>query len=544
MWKQYVVHEQGVTLYRHLLPPYDRPPDSSSCRPVDVWVKTRSQVSPSPLISARSQDSVISTPITTTTTSKNVNNRKIMTLAVSTPPTVIPARSIEQMRGRVDRLVEKERGRREQGASNEDFGQHPTPASTPMITSPTTPLSSNPFLSDESLHDPIIIQDDVDDAKSIEMDAATRPCPPTPPRSESPVPSSQHRLPYTSITRPKPVSSQYPFEFHSYAGKSFGLRATRRVRRGELIIKEAPFLTIPVEDVNETITIDHILPSLPSSTCRYREVLHSFACRKDAKAEKDYYVNLVETNSIPLRGEDGSSSLGMFEHICRVNHSCTPNSGWRWYEGEGYLHLYAYTDIPQGEEITVSYLPDVTLPRHERQTQLLNGLGFVCLCTACSSSVSDVYRSDTSLALYGCLRDQWVDTHIVNYAWDLDGALRKLNQAMDILRLNKKYDAMGGVLEQLFDVYAVHGMMEEARMAGRRALDHFSTCLGDVGGTGIYARLVEDPTEYEHWGVLKDEAMEQQQEQKRRRKRQDQESCSVTKLPRWDEDGPYMPGKD
>lgn len=41
----------------------------------------------------------------------------------------------------------------------------------------------------------------------------------------------------------------------------------------------------------------------------------------------------VEVDSQPLETTEGQAeqgTAGMFEYICRVNHSCTPNSAWSW----------------------------------------------------------------------------------------------------------------------------------------------------------------------------------------------------------------------
>lgn len=44
--------------------------------------------------------------------------------------------------------------------------------------------------------------------------------------------------------------------------------------------------------------------------------------------DKDLLVNIAVSNGIPL-GDEGQT-MGIFDSICRINHSCTPNSGWTW----------------------------------------------------------------------------------------------------------------------------------------------------------------------------------------------------------------------
>ncbi|WWD20098.1 hypothetical protein CI109_104572 [Kwoniella shandongensis] len=341
---------------------------------------------------------------------------------------------------------------------------------------------------------------------------------PTPPPSESPSSPISVRLTYTSIERPIPSIRDLPFDFHSYTGKHLGLRANRDIKRGELIIKEEPFFTLPIGDIDEDITSDHILPLLPlSQDCQ--GLFHSFTGRTDRHADNDHYVNIIETNSIPLISKD-SQALGLFRHICRVNHSCTPNSGWSWVEDEGNLHLYAYTNIDCGEEITASYLPQkgITLSYAQRQRHLLNGHGFVCLCDACATSAIQIVEADTSLALFEYLQDEWMETDLGEYAADIHDALRKLNQAKSILLSNDKFNAVGDVLEQLYDVYAIHGMLKRSKDAALQCLDHFTVCLGKKAAEqSRYAALAMDPTLFERWAEL-DSSRERK---KRKRRRED-----------------------
>jgi len=90
-------------------------------------------------------------------------------------------------------------------------------------------------------------------------------------------------------------------------------------------------------------------------------------------------VNIAETNAIPLgcprdEGSDqedgeedddniklgvgsmmavgreaglpGAPYSGMFEMICRVNHSCSPNTGWRWDEPAQELGEFSQPLVP------------------------------------------------------------------------------------------------------------------------------------------------------------------------------------------------------
>ena len=65
-------------------------------------------------------------------------------------------------------------------------------------------------------------------------------------------------------------------------------------------------------------------------------------------------VDKMQTNSIPTR--DGHMS--MFEHVCRINHSCESNV--RVTLGaDGALSFVALRDLQVGEEVLDNYLAEV-----------------------------------------------------------------------------------------------------------------------------------------------------------------------------------------
>ncbi|WWC95341.1 hypothetical protein V866_002203 [Kwoniella sp. B9012] len=266
------------------------------------------------------------------------------------------------------------------------------------------------------------------------------PCvPPTPPRSESP----------TSLS-PIPPGSLYTMT--TFDGKNLGLVSTRKIEKGTLILKEVPFATIPVAHKDEDLTHQHIFPVYTSLTKAQRNLFRALHRRTDENAHPDEIVNIVETNSIPLQPDCVSEVrfLGLFETISRLNHSCCPNAGWTWYEDEQMLHLYAYTTIPSGTEITVSYIDDITCPTSERQHQLQRGHGFACLCSSCTRSPFQIAKSDKNLEMYHSIRNKWTNLPLKHFAKRLPMALADLDLALDILKQEKKYDEFGEVYDQLF----------------------------------------------------------------------------------------------
>ncbi|OCF77766.1 hypothetical protein I204_01767 [Kwoniella mangroviensis CBS 8886] len=304
--------------------------------------------------------------------------------------------------------------------------------------------------------------------------------PPTPPRSESP----------TSLS---PIPPGSLCKMTTFDGKNLGLVSTQKIEKGTLILKETPFATIPVAHKDEDLTHQHIFPVYTSLTKAQRRLFRSLHRRTDENADPNELVNIVETNSIPLQPGYSSEvrSLGLFETISRLNHSCCPNAD-----------LYAYTTIPLGTEITVSYIDDVTCLTSERQTQLLLGHGFECLCPSCTQTASQIAISDKNLRMYQALRSKWTTSPMSVFGKSLRNALKNLDLALDILKQDKKYDEFGEVYDQLFTLFAVHGRRQDAQDMARRALEHYSTVWGrDKALMGTdYGELKEDPTQHEEWG--------------------------------------------
>ena len=135
--------------------------------------------------------------------------------------------------------------------------------------------------------------------------------------------------------------------------KGKGLIATKTLSAGQVIVREPPFIrfTHPIDPV----ALREVYRQLPP---KKRELYRSFS--NTAPNIVDRIVGIAETNVIPLSAgepaqtnahahddhdhdhatsagtEPGTSGpiietpSGMFEMICRVDHSCAPNAIWRW----------------------------------------------------------------------------------------------------------------------------------------------------------------------------------------------------------------------
>jgi hypothetical protein len=58
-------------------------------------------------------------------------------------------------------------------------------------------------------------------------------------------------------------------------------------------------------------------------------------------ADIERLVDIWDTNAIPLGSPSApAATTGLFETISRINHSCAPNSVWRWDETAGQMREY------------------------------------------------------------------------------------------------------------------------------------------------------------------------------------------------------------
>ncbi|GMH82254.1 hypothetical protein TrST_g12526 [Triparma strigata] len=102
-------------------------------------------------------------------------------------------------------------------------------------------------------------------------------------------------------------------------------------------------------------------------------------------------VGILRTNTIPIAASSPGTEdeHGLYSILCRINHSCFPNSIYSWRPDLQKHVLVAIQDITAGDEIFVSYI-DVWFGRDERQRRLREGFMFDCKCARCEGLDGDV----------------------------------------------------------------------------------------------------------------------------------------------------------
>lgn len=178
-------------------------------------------------------------------------------------------------------------------------------------------------------------------------------------------------------------------------GRGLGLVATSSIPLGTHILIEAPLISVPIPELvaGSGYPLQNMLNSLQAAfmslTLTQQEeflLLHDHRFPGDAEANTDKLLTIFRSNAY----NTGTSHVGLFPKMARINHSCRPNSGNYWSEESGVRVIYAAQNIAAGEEITVSYIPLLKSTKN-RQARLAQ-YGFTCDCSACNSVESSKRR--------------------------------------------------------------------------------------------------------------------------------------------------------
>ncbi|CAE7777202.1 smyd5 [Symbiodinium sp. CCMP2592] len=117
----------------------------------------------------------------------------------------------------------------------------------------------------------------------------------------------------------------------------------------------------------------------------------SFPPREYAKLRMAIQLNGFRFNLDAKEGDFGyDRGEALFDRISRLNHSCQPNVEFNltWDNSRGNVvnTITAMSDICEGEELNISYLPlRLCLAVEERRRQLLEHWEFVCRCPRCEA---------------------------------------------------------------------------------------------------------------------------------------------------------------
>ena len=200
-----------------------------------------------------------------------------------------------------------------------------------------------------------------------------------------------------------------PLEVYKSSGAGFGVRASRDIQRGELLLSETPILVW--ENGTPSVQMKKLTDELSPEA---RKKLFSLSSRNDQLAieaeEKDPVdesANIRSANGfevqlpsidVPFMSKDvkiPSSASFLFYNISRINHSCLPSCGHGMDFPRLRMEIFAMKDIKKGEEITIEYLPNlIGMTSNERISKIKDTFGFDCQCCLCTSPLEERAKSD------------------------------------------------------------------------------------------------------------------------------------------------------
>lgn len=247
--------------------------------------------------------------------------------------------------------------------------------------------------------------------------------------------------------------------------------ATKLIPRGTHIIIEEPLVSIAMPEMvtGHGFRITDMLSDLetefqallPEQQAEFLQ-LHDF--RFPSEETQSHLLTIFRSNAY----NTGDNKIGLFPKIARINHSCKPNSGNWWSDRLGHRVIYAMVDIPQGEEITVSYIP--LLKKTSERQKRLGQYGFTCNCSACQSASAESDRKRTKIAnLLETLEQK------VHYPTDEDAKNeRYVAKSVSLVELVEGED-LGEYLSGAFKLAGIFnkrmGNLEEAELWARKELE-------------------------------------------------------------------------
>ncbi|PSS08528.1 hypothetical protein M430DRAFT_31252 [Amorphotheca resinae ATCC 22711] len=200
---------------------------------------------------------------------------------------------------------------------------------------------------------------------------AMAPAPPTPPPEDL-----------------KPVPLRYPetlgtlIEIRESEGKGKGVFALTDIEPGTILLSEAPLVTL-IDTGTRADPLDAAVNALsPEARASYLS-LHSYSSRPHESRNR----SILYSNGYSIMND---LATGVFETASRINHSCVPNSLYKWFpQGDsGRMVFWNRFKLLEGEEVCVDY-------GHKR-SYLKRFYGFDCDCGGCTDGGGSNTSSSSS----------------------------------------------------------------------------------------------------------------------------------------------------
>ena len=193
----------------------------------------------------------------------------------------------------------------------------------------------------------------------------------------------------------------HEFHLRSVAGKGLGAFALRSYAVGERIFAERPLAVLVVADRNRVLATDGeaLIESVVSSLAEWRRAAYYALSQEEWHGAEKCAVGIWQSNAYPLDEEDGGGGCkqAVFEQICRLNHSCSPNVAISWSAKLRRQTVHAIRPICNGEELTSCFYGTDGLggmQRDERREHLHTKMHFECACDLCQLRGESLAQSE------------------------------------------------------------------------------------------------------------------------------------------------------
>ena len=222
------------------------------------------------------------------------------------------------------------------------------------------------------------------------------------------------------------------YECVPIVGKGEGLRATKNIKYGELIILEEAAMRIgkvvlkksnplrklekfpdsmketmkskleqrllELHDTSEKVLKEHFDKLLPEQQI---SLMKLDDCHQQSGNDKTL-LGIVSTNGLIQQ----SGETLVFLKISKLNNSCLPNVAFEFVPPLG--RIYAVSDIKNGEELCIDYggYGSRFITLNERQEMLSDKYNFVCDCKLCTMNTDEYLLIENSRLRYKQLEQQ------------------------------------------------------------------------------------------------------------------------------------------
>ena len=221
-----------------------------------------------------------------------------------------------------------------------------------------------------------------------------------------------------------------PYKLTALGGKGLGYVATRKIKKGELLLKEEPILIRQITDTNKTSLPSQQFHSLSNSvqgdvfSLHIKDPLTEIPFTEfDSDAQNDIMESvgddcnsslgskmlegIFNSNGIWMRyNSSGGSDCGLYLSFSRLNHSCLPNLVCTNSNERGVMEVRTIRTIAPGEELCVNYIQGYEdfLTSEQRLARLSREWRFDCVCDLCQDAEESDSRRQELLTLHSSLR--------------------------------------------------------------------------------------------------------------------------------------------